>query len=172
MVVSRTWVSSLAETVNVTDVFPASPDVADGLHQSLCSDWVNVHCTFVVNSIVCEPPSCLYSNPLSGSSELTLISGVGLSSSGLLLGFSSSSSWLLFSCRHCAGTLLRCPISSSAFKSLRQLSTAATRSPPSSRHRRQSARSPKSHRFGFTHDGFKSLVSTYSTMPAINWNIW
>ena len=38
--------------------------------------------------------------------------------------------------------LLRYPISSSAFKSLRQLSTAATRSPPFLCHRQRSGRSP------------------------------
>ena len=42
-----------------------------------------------------------------------------------------------------AASLLRCPISSLPTQRLRQLSTAATRSTPLSRHRRWSSRSPK-----------------------------
>ena len=74
----------------------------------------------------------------------------------------------LFCCR-----VIRLPASccgarrmSSALKSLRPSSTAATRSPRCICHRQRSARSPESHRCGFYDQGFKSLVSTYSTMPA------
>ncbi|MBQ3491616.1 MAG: hypothetical protein IJA74_03590, partial [Oscillospiraceae bacterium] len=71
--------------------------------------------------------------------------------------------------------LLRCPIKSSGLRISSILSTAATRSPPSSRHRRQSARSP----FRRTRSNAAKILikiqdtnhkSRYGLIPAFRYN--
>ena len=68
-------------------------------------------------------------------------SSKGLSNKNRHPGWDDFGALLLFCCG-CLASLLRCPASAFVDGAPRHLPTAATRSPPSSRHRRRSAHSP------------------------------